>query len=204
MVDPFKTEPLHGRSAAVVAISLLMCSCSTINVPVDPPEFKPDEMLCASGAGVEMGVKPIQGRDSYWSLFDDNLPEAGIAALWVSVRNVADGEIDFSKVKWVLRRGGTDQLALDGDHVFKLYYRARHVRMYGVETDRQARLAMERIRFQPGRIRPSMVREGFLFFRVVPSSALDWTGLGTLFADNIRLRDGRMSSLQVHLAHANP
>lgn len=204
MVDPFKMGPLCGRSVAAVAISLLMCSCTTLTVPVDPPQFKPDEMLCTSAPGVELGVKPIQGRDSYWSLFDDNLPEAGIGALWVSVKNVADVEIDFSKVKWVLRRGSTDQLALDGDQVFKLYYRARHIRMYAVETDRQARLAVERIRFQPGRIRPSMVREGFLFFRVVPSSALDWSGRGTLFADNIRLKDGRISSLQVRLAYANP
>jgi len=191
-----------SRSAAAVVVSLLMCSCATLNVPVDPPRFNPDEMLRTSVLGVELSVKPIQGRDSYWSLFDDNLPEAGIGAIWVAAKNVADGEIDFTKARWMLRRGSADQPALDGDQVFKLYYRARHIRMYGVETDRQAKLALERIRFQSGLIRPSMIQEGFLFFRVVPSSALDWSG--TLIVDNIRLKDARISSLQVQLTYANP
>jgi len=202
MIDQFQKGQLCCRSAVAAAVSLLMCSCATLDVPVDPPRFKPDEMLRTSASGVELGVKPIQGRDSYWSLFNDNLPEAGIGAIWVAIKNVTDNEIDFSKVRWVLRRGTTDRLPLDGDQVFKLYYRARHIRMYGIETDRQAKRALDRIRFQPGLMPPSAVREGFLFFRVAPRSALDWSG--TLSADNIRFKDGRTSSLQVLLAYANP
>ena len=205
MVDLFKMVTACGRSLVTAAVLILMCSCASLNVPADPPEFKPEEMLRTSAPGVELSVMPVQGRDSYWSLFDDNLPEAGIGALWVSVKNLGDAEIDFSRVKWVmLRRDGTNQPALDGNQVFRLYYHARHIRMYAAENDRRARLALERIRFQPGRIAPSMNREGFLFFRIVPSSSFDWSGHGTLIADNIRFRDGRMSSLQVHLAYANP
>lgn len=204
MVGLFKMGFPCGRSAASMAILLVMCSCATLNVPAVPPQFNPKEMLCINAPGVELSVKAIEGRDNYWSLFDDDLPQAGIGAIWVSVKNVSDSEIDLSKLKWVLRRGGTDEPALDGDQVFKLYYRARHIQMYGIETDRRAKLALEKIRFQAGRIRPRMVREGFLFFRVAPASAQDWVGNGILRAENVRLTEGRTSSLQVHFAYANP
>ena len=76
--------------------------------------------------------------------------------------------------------------------------------MYAAETDRQARLALEKVRFQPGRIPASEARDGFLFFRVVPSARQEWTASETLYIKNLRLNDGRISSLQVQLTHANP
>jgi hypothetical protein len=199
-----RTAVLCSRSGLAAAALLLMSSCATLNVPAEPPRFDPTETQHASAPGVELGVKPILEREEYWSLFDDNLPEAGIAAVWVSVKNLSDREIDFSGVRWVLRRGMADQAALTSDQVFKIYYRARHIRMYAAETDRRARLAMERVRFQPGSIHPSAERDGFLFFHVYSSALQEWTGRGTLCAENVRLNDGITSSLQVHFTHANP
>jgi len=194
---------VSGRSSAA-AVLLLMCSCATLNVPADPPEFKSEAMLHARAPGIELSVVPIQGRDLYWSLFNDNLPEAGIAAVWVSVKNTADAELDLSKARWVLSGDGRDEAALTGDQVFNLYYHTRHIRMYSAETDRRARLAMEKIRFQPGRISPSANREGFLFFRVIPGASFDSGARTILIAENIRHRNSRMSPLQVHLTYANP
>lgn len=204
MVDVIKLAHVSGRSSGAAAVLLLMCSCATLKVPADPPEFKSEEMLHAGAPGIEMSVMPIRGRDSYWSLFDDNLPEAGIAAVWVTVRNTADAELDLSRVKWVLSRDGRDYPALNGDQVFKLYYQARHVRMYAAESDRRARLALERIRFQPGRVSPSANREGFVFFRIDPGASPDWSERGILIADDIRVGNNRMSMLQVHLSYAHP
>lgn len=193
-----------GSRAALPLVLLLSASCATLTVPPQVPRFDSGEMKHVAAHGIDLAVKPIEGRDSYWALFDDNLPEAGLAAIWMSVRNDNNAPVDFSKVRWVFRRGTKDLKPLDGDQVFKLYYRARRIRMYQVQADRQARLALERVRFQPGRVRPSTAREGFVFFRVDPNPSGAGIGRGALLAEGIRLSDGRPASLRLDLDYANP
>ena len=102
-------KSLFGRHRAILFwASFLANSCSSLQLPLEPPNFAAQELLHAGDAGVNLRVKPIEGIQSYWQLFNENLPEAGIGAIWVVLSNTQTEAIDLSKARWTLTFGHRD------------------------------------------------------------------------------------------------
>jgi hypothetical protein len=187
----------------LAALGALLSSCASLNAPVHAPAFPQNEMSRTSREGIEIGVWPIVAEDEYWRLFDENLPSMGIVALWVEIRNTRAAEIGLDLNGCMLRVGGRGYAALGIGQVFEHYYNSYHVRMYAMESDRTARLKMERVAFQPGRMPPAAKREGLLFFRVDPSQASGWGTQASLLRLNIRLSVRAKTTLEIVLTHVH-
>src|SRR5512136_2224160 len=95
-----RRESLRQHLPAVLILSSLVSACATLHVPPAAPSFNLENLPAAGNHGVEIRAKVIDGINSYWELFDDYLPEIGIAALWVIVRNPGPSDIRLSKAKW--------------------------------------------------------------------------------------------------------
>jgi hypothetical protein len=193
------------KTALMIAgLGAFLTSCTTLQVPVSGPSFPLQEVLRGSREGVEIGVTPIVAEDEYLQLFDDDLPEIGIAALWVEVHNTRSTAIEMNPVGWHLRTSGQESSSLSIEEVFARYYQGRKVRMYAIGTDGTARLNMERVIFRPGPIQPAAKRQGFVFFRLNPAIPSGWNRGATLGVDNIWLDRSNKINLEIALSHANP
>ncbi len=115
-----------------------------------------------------------------------------------------ESDLDLGRIRWTLRHNDRGTTALDADDFLSGYYRASGTRMYSVSADRKLKLELENVLFQPVRIPPFSVRQGFLFFRIDPAAAEDWVRGSTLSAARIRDNHGRLLTLQVLLADAHP
>jgi hypothetical protein len=188
----------------LIAFAGVQLACSTLQVPMTVPTFKPAEVLRADTTDMRLEVKPIVGVRSYWQLFDDNLPEIGIAAVWVALTNLSDGMIDFSRSKWLIQIGGRVYGRLDNSQVLDQYYKRRHIRMYTDYADRRARQKLARITFDLVSLRPSAQEDGLVFFRVNPASAPDWTRGAVLQIRNVRTAGRKSLDLNLPLAYAHP
>lgn len=182
----------------------LLTSCSSMHVPLKPLSFKADEFLRASNSGLNLSVKPIESIHAYWELFDDNLPEIGIAAVWVVVGNTSDATIDLTHSQWFVQLGERKYVRMENAALFSRYYRGRNVRMYTVNADKRARLDLERMTLHPGRLRQAMQADGFVFFGIDPSRAPQWTRGARLQIRGIRIENGKRIKLNLPLAYASP
>ena len=192
------------RPLLLAACGIMLSACATLQAPLQAPDIPPQERRHAAIEGIDISVKAIEREDEYWQLFEDYLPSIGIVALWVEVRNTSATSIDLQRSDWSLRIGDRSSPAMSSDQVFERYYDGYQVRMYSIQADRKARLRMERAAWQHGRIQPSLRREGFLFFRIDPGMASEWTRKATLLLHNLRLGPGAKTTLEIVLAHANP
>jgi hypothetical protein len=186
-------------SAAV----FLTASCSSMQVPVRGFEIPSQELLFFSQNGVSIGARAIVGRDHYWDLFDDNLPEFGIGAIWVEVRNESESILDMSSVRWILDGNQAGKKELDSSSVLDRYYKMRRIRMVSSEENRKSIVNLEFVRFRSARIPSRSSSQGFLFFRTNPYESENWAR-GSLRAERVRDSQGRILSIQVSLANANP
>jgi hypothetical protein len=182
----------------------LIVSCTTMRVPLRAPSYPEQEMLHRSQEGIDLAVRPIEHEDEYWQLFDDNLPSIGIVALWLEARNQRDTAIELPLANWSLRIGGRSYPAISVDELFKRYYDGYRVRMYSIKADRSARRDMARVAFQPGRIEPSMKREGFLFFRINPEVGAAWNREASLLLHDVLPGSRSKTTIEIALSHANP
>ncbi len=205
-------HPMHAASFArcfrimplLAVCGMMISSCATLQVPLQAPDIGPQEMRHATIEGIDVSVKAIEKEDEYWQLFEDYLPSIGVVALWVEVHNTGAKALDLRRSDWSLRIGNGSSPAMSSNQVFERYYDGYQVRMYSIETDRKARLRMERAAWRQGRISPSLRREGFLFFRIDPGMASGWTRQATLLLRNLGLKPGAKTTLEIVLAHANP
>jgi hypothetical protein len=185
------------------AAFFLTASCSSLHVPVRGFEIPSQELWFSSHDGVSIGARAIISRDLYWDLFDDNLPAFGIGAIWVEVRNESESVLDMSSVHWILDGNPAGPKELDSSSVLDRYYKMRNVRMVSLEEERKSRVNLEFVRFPSVRIPSGSRRHGFLFFRTNPSESENWAR-GSLRAEQVRDSQGRILSIQVSLANANP
>jgi hypothetical protein len=211
-----KDGSFHGRGCSfdvirfcflsfLAALAGLEISCSSLQVPMKIPSFEQADMLRAGNYGLELAVKPIEGVHSYWQLFDDNLPEIGIAAAWVALKNSGSGTIDLKRAKWSIDVGGGRTFGrLDNAQVLDMYYKRRHIRMYSVYTDRKAQQNLERISLRTRMLKPSTEVTGLVFFSTDPASAPDWTRRAVLQIRNIRVTGKKPFELTLPLAYAHP
>ncbi len=199
------TVPMRHLLASAALVVTISCG-PPLQIPLRTYQIPSGELRFVSEGGIEFGATAIVGLDRYWELFDDNLPESGIGAVWIEVRNQSASELNMSPVRWKLR-GSQDQQGvseLDATAFFDRYYRMRRLRMIPTEADRKSKMDLENVRFQGVRIPPHSGRHGFLFFRIDPTTSEDWVGDSILIAERLRDSHGKTISPRVPLAHANP
>src|SRR5437867_5229316 len=126
--------PLRPILPLAVLGSLLL-SCSSLRVPVHAPDFRVEEFLRVNQDGIAVQVRPIENQENYWELFDDDLPRAGIACMWVRIQNSTNDLIDLSGLRFELRAGTKTFQELNTRAVLKQFYRGRHIRMYSLAAD---------------------------------------------------------------------
>ena len=207
------TAPIPGQSSGrrkllsslLLALAMVPASsCSSLRVPSRPEIVHRQQLLRSEADGVTLEARPIRGTDEYWELFDDNLTDIGIAAVWVAFRNARSGAIDLSGAKLRLRIGDKRRRTLDIGEVFDTYYDRRHIRIYTLNSDREARRRMHEIVWVPGALSPNAGCEGLVFFRIDSATAANWPKGSILIAGGIRLETGRKLTLQLPLDYANP
>jgi hypothetical protein len=194
----------HSSFLILLATLALLASCSSLQVPLQPPTFKEREYVRGGNSGLNLAVKPIEGIKAYWELFDDNLPEIGIAAVWVTAKNTSGQTIDLTRSKWTVHIGDRKMARLENAAVLNRYYKGRQIRMYTVEADQRARRDLERMTFHPGRLQPAMGAEGLIFFRIDPSPAAQWTRGAILQINHVRIDNGKWIELNLPLTYASP
>jgi hypothetical protein len=182
---------------------IFLASCASIKIPVDAPKVSRPTFQ-ASREGVTLGAHAIEGRESYWELFDDELPLIGIAALWVRIENSRAGPIDLSDLTWTLQTGSETFSALSVDQVLERYYERRGVRFYSLNSDRKTREDLERVTLKGGLLPPSGVCQGFVFLEVDDSSGHGWSGGARLFARGIRLEGRKKIQFEFSPVDAQP
>jgi hypothetical protein len=196
---------LQKTTVAVIAaaFAVVLASCATLQVPMAKLSFPPQDKLRESRDGIDVGVKPMVSEVDYLELFDDFLPEIGIVALWVEVKNARAAAVEIQPSNWRLLAGNRSFHALSVQHVFDRYYRGRNIRMYTSRADRDAKQKMKRVWFENGRIEPSMKRAGLVFFAIDPALARSWGRGAILNLADIQLARGLKIAIQVKISHAN-
>ncbi len=191
----------------IIPALFLLCvtpACVTLEIPVTPPQFQAVDFFSASREGIEIRAKPIEGMDNYLELFDDNLPEIGIAAVWATVRNLRDEDISFEHARWDLRAAGNNYSELTISQVFGHYYKRRGVRLYSQYADQRERADLDRLILKDGQIRPGQERAGFLFFNIPSVPSAGWARTTMLRVRDIRFPRHRKADITVSLSYANP
>jgi hypothetical protein len=190
--------------ALLLSASAALLSCAGLRVPAQRPAPGPEDLRTLTMDGILLGAHPIVGRDAYWDHFDDNLPEIGIAAVWISIRNHRAGTVDLTRCRWSLKTAARRYRALEASQFMDIYYDGRNLRLRSENRDRNTRRELNNIMFRPGSIRNGLTRDGYLFFRLKSEALLDWKKSATLEARNVLLEDGRKIDLILSLSNGNP
>lgn len=204
MEDRWPTETSIVLTLVLLGGFLSAASCTGFRIPTTPPSFEPQEFLSITQEEISLSAKSIVGRDAYWDYFDDNLPEIGIIAVWVSVRNLRAGKIDLSRSDWLLRTTTKQYKAMDSSGIMDVYYDEQRVRYRSQNADYNARRNLNNIMFMPGSVGPGLKRDGFLFFRLKEQADKEWSNYSTLQAEGVRLENGRKINLTLSFSNDNP
>jgi hypothetical protein len=202
---------LSGRfRASNLAWSALLCatfffiSCTGLRLPVDSPSYEHAQLLTASTAGVTVFAKPLISRQDYLDMFDDYLPEIGLVAVWVKVRNDRSSDINLAKNKWVLQTGNRGARQLDAPSILKRYYHGRKIRMYTLRSYTRTHQQIEQLIVPDGKIPSSMKLEGFVIFQIDTSMQQNWNKGAVLSNKGIYLDDQKKVEFRLSLDYANP
>jgi hypothetical protein len=193
-----------GRAGLFVAALVVSGAgaCTSIRLPARVPTFKDSELVRTSSGGVGLAARPVDARELNWELFDEHLPDAGLAPVWVAVHNGSAAPVDLSGARWTLRLGGRSLPALDRDAILKRFYKVRKIRMYTLQTHERARAELDRLMLGARTIPPGESSSGFLFLKVELSDAPTWSR-GDLTVRGLRSGD-RELELSLPLSHGRP
>ncbi len=183
---------------------LLMASCTSLQAPVEPPVYDSRHSVSAEDRDIRIDIMPIEGNSSYEDLFEEDLPRLGIAAAWVSIRNMGSAPVDLRHLEWFLYRNGIRYKELRTNQLLSRYYKARNIRAYTLNADQKARLKVEKLLFRSDSLTPGALEDGFVYFEIDPAIAPAWIAGGFIQARDIRLEDGSKISIEVHFAHVDP
>jgi hypothetical protein len=193
-----------GKSSLLL-ILLLSVSCATLRVPETAPSFKAEEFVRASQAGLVLEARPVVDRESYWDLFEDDLPQFGIVAIWVNIRNERTGTVTVGPRCWRLRSAGGEERILNAGQLFEQYYDKRRIRAFSMHSDQEAREKLQPLMLNMTTpLRASETRSGFVFFRIRPSSATGRLSSARLILRDVRLPDRKSLTLELPLTYATP
>jgi hypothetical protein len=188
----------------IVFLAITLQSCSSLRAPVEQPSFSEAEYRSSNRDGLILSARPVVTAQEYWELFDDNLPEIGICAAWIRIRNNGQQDADLAGTTWSLLIGEVHYKLLKPSQVLERYYKGRHIRMYTVSADRQALRNLEALEFHGGQLNSREENEGFIFFQMPPTLANNWVSGATLASDGIRLANKTKISFRLPLTYANP
>jgi hypothetical protein len=194
---------LAAWSLLVGTIPIAGGGCSSLRVPAQVPAF-PEAELQRTGTGpVELEARAVDARALNWELFDDHLPELGLAPVWVRVRNRGAERLDLGRASWRLELGGRRFSALGRDAILGRFYKRKKIRMYTLQAHAAARTSLDRLLIAAGPLAPGTSASGFVFLGIDPRAAGTWVG-GTLVLHGVRLGSRRAPDLTLVLGHAQP
>lgn len=187
------------------AAGLVLCvSCASLRVPSSIPEFEPSAWVSVEREGLHLRAVPLEGRDRYWEIFDENLPSLGIVALWVEIRNGRQTPVILADDRWRLRTPAGKSGSLDAGQVMERYYSQAGTRIYSTAAAADAQAKLDHLRLAPGDVAAGRSIAGFLFFAVDPSEEAQWSRNATLIAPPIRCAGCRAATIELPLAYATP
>jgi hypothetical protein len=194
---------LSSRALAATVLSIGV-SCASLHVPSSAPQFESSAWVSSESEGVELRAVPLEGKESYWELFDENLPALGIVALWVEFRNHRQTQVTLTDAPWRLQIPAGKTGSLDAAQVMKRYHSRTGSRMYSISAEAEARGKLERLLFMPGVLAPGRARTGFLFFAVDPKQEVRWNEAATLIGPPVRCAGYRTVTIELALDYATP
>lgn len=196
--------PRPPERLAILGCLLLQASCATLRVPADLPTIQNAIAVNTRVADVQLSATALSGTEQYLELFDDNLPEIGLVAARISLRNESSQLLFVPPTPWSLRIGDRSFKGLDAEMMLKVYYKKRRIRMFTVKTDEAARLGIQRLLFSPRQIPPATQQDGLAFFQLDVAHAARWPAGAALISGMLRFADGREISLDLHFPNAAP
>ena len=169
---------MHARRVraalpAAAVLAMLSQACATLRVPDLVPESTAAGWVEATGRAGDIAVaaRPIERLEENWSLFDDDLPRLGLAAVVITVRNSGSSEFDVGRLRIRLHSAaGRKSPALGNEAILEAYYSGRGTRLYSVRAHEEAAKALDRIGLRPALLGPGGEVSGLLFFRIEPAA----------------------------------
>ncbi len=204
MIPPLRRGPTLPKALSYgILASTLFGSCGGIRIPATIPPFQPEQIVRSQEEGIIVEAHPLQDYEAYWELFDEDLPKAGIAAVWVRIGSTRRDAVDLRGMQWKLRTGNRSVSPLDAREMLRQYYRGRGVRMYSTLSHQRSQRHLGRLTFKPGILARDGALEGFLFFRIDPASSRTWTREARLVAEGLRLPPKRKIRIELPLSNAD-
>lgn len=148
-------------------------------------------------------VRPIVGKQSYYELFDDNLPQVGIIAVWVTMENRSRQAAVVDPRHWYLKAADRRCASMSVNKLVDHYYNERGIRFYTVQADERARDRLAKLCLRREALAPGASAEGFVFFRIDSPAPPSWNLGATLMAAEIKLGGARRLDMQLPL-YAHP
>jgi hypothetical protein len=194
----------NNSLVALLCVSFFLVSCTSLRVPIGFQGYEESaQMLHSDTNGIVVEAKALTSRQDYMEIFDDFLPEIGLVAVWLQIQNTRSSGIDSSKNKWVLNLRNRSTKQLDANSILQRYYHQRHIRMYSVHTDSQARQDLEKLMIPSGQIGSSMEFKGFIFFLIDETQKLDWNKGAILINKDIFIQERRRMEIRLPLDYAS-
>jgi hypothetical protein len=190
--------------APILSLILLSAACSGFQAPLDTPAFPAGELFRIEKQGLGLQVKPIEGTHDNWRLFNENLPENGIGAVWFVLHNRRRDEVDVTAIKWILKLGNENYRpirAAETLHRFQKYHRTR---MITLKAEEDSLKVLRDLEYHANRLESSRPGSGYLFFPIHPTPNASWCRNAVLRLEGIVLSDGRELAIDLPLSHADP
>jgi hypothetical protein len=212
-----RLNTINGRSAprgcgiplllpliAIVECLPFQVSCASLRLPASLPSINHASIVETRAADVRLTAVALSHAEQYLELFDDNLPEIGLVATRIIIKNESTQPLIVPRKPWALRIGDRQFDELDAQSLLKSYYEGRQIRMFTVQTDETARLGLLRLLFTPGQIPPHASQDGLAFFKLDAIHLTRWPTGAALISQLLAFADGRKISLELNFSHATP
>lgn len=200
-----RRSSIRGVFSALLLLtaSLGAGACSTLHVPLYPPELVPEQLYYGTHGDVRTLVFPLEGTETQWQHFGDDLPRLGIGPLWVRVDNGSREPIDLRGLEWTLIVGPSKYRDLRDEQVLRRYHKRKNVRMYTLKAEEKALYSLKNSALPKVAVHPGQSVEGFVFIRIDPTEDAAWSRGGALVADGIKLTGGSKVRIRISLqSHA--
>jgi len=198
MMPPGKGPSRRCRAAVAALAWAVLSSCTTLQAPVVPPDTASLPARVASGGGLRVSAWPLVDPAVYAENFDEYLPAAGIAALWVEVSAAEGTDASVPPLRWSLRTPMGKKSALQLRDLLDRYYERRGIRMYSVKVDSEAENRLRAIAVPLQHPPAGRGVRGYLFFPIDPPAAASWTEGSSL----VVAAAGQRTPVELRLADA--
>jgi hypothetical protein len=150
----------------VFLLALEATSCATLNISPIPPGFPEGKRVEFRDGSLRIEAYRMAEPAEYARIFDDDLTDAGITAVWISVENRGPSTCNLEGARWNLRVSGQSFKRLESRQVLDRYYKQKQIRAYGFHADSVAVQKLESISLNPVELEPGQRGSGLIFFRL--------------------------------------